>query len=48
MIKKLKYLYELIFKRHCPECGDVMDCYGWCEKNDTVVYKCRGCGQTWL
>lgn len=44
---KLKHLYEMIFKLHCPECNCVMDCEGLCEF-DKLIYKCRGCGKVWI
>lgn len=47
MIEKLKYLYEMIFKAHCPECNCIMDCVGSCEF-DTLLYKCHSCGKEWI
>lgn len=47
MNEKIKHLYEMIFKAHCPECNCVMDCEGLCEF-DTLLYKCRGCGKEWI
>ena len=39
MIEKLKHLYEMIFKLHCPECNCVMDCEGLCELIGCVCYE---------
>lgn len=48
IIKCLKRLYEKYLKRHCPDCGGVMDSVMLDMELDEMVYQCRKCKKEWI